>query len=46
MVTLLLDKGVQRDVADKVSYVYYVEHVVDDDDDDDNADADDDERGI
>ena len=30
MVTLLLEKGIQRDIADKVSYVYYVEPIVDD----------------
>jgi ankyrin repeat protein len=42
MVTLLLDKGVQRDIADNVSYIYYVEHAVDDEDDeDDDGDHDD-----
>jgi ankyrin repeat protein len=32
MVMLLLDYGVQRDIADKVSYYDCVGHVVDDDD--------------
>ena len=37
MVMLLLDYGVQRDIADKVSYYDCVGHVVDDKDDDDQG---------
>ena len=39
MVTLLLDYGVQRDIADKVSYYDCVGHVVDVNDDDDQGDV-------